>query len=519
MANKQLFSSSRTQVPVATAKNRAGGNAFQLTDAHALAQYACTGTFSNTYYASDKMQVDEVLALAQKVPADFLAKVAVYSRTYGFMKDMPAFLLAVLSIRDIELFKKAFPKVIDNGKMLRNFVQIMRSGVVGRKSLGTAPKRMVEQWLESRTDEQLFKDTVGNDPSMADVVAMVHPHGATKSRQALYGYMLGRNKHSAEELPQIVKDFEAFKATVPGTREVPNLPFEMLTGLPLSNQEWTKIAENARWHMTRMNLNTFARHGVFSDKAVTKMIIDRLKSEKEIKGAKVFPYQLLTAFQNADANEVPQPVINALQDAMEVATSNVPSFYGKVYVAVDVSGSMGSAVTGYRTGQPSSKTSCRDVAALIASCVLRKADDAQVYTFDTTCRQASLNARDSIMTNASKISCPGGGTDCAVVLKTLNAKQAMGDTVILVSDMESWAGHYGRSTGVQEAWKKYKARNTKAKLVCIDLQAHNTTQAVSSTDTLNIGGFSDQVFNVIAGFVQGGNAQYWTDKINAEVSL
>jgi 60 kDa SS-A/Ro ribonucleoprotein len=29
--------------------------------------------------------------------------------------------------------------VIDNGRMLRNFVQIMRSGAVGRTSLGTRP--------------------------------------------------------------------------------------------------------------------------------------------------------------------------------------------------------------------------------------------------------------------------------------------------------------------------------------------------------------------------------------------
>jgi len=31
-------------------------------------------------------------------------------------------------------------RVINNGKMLRNFVKIVRSGVAGRKSLGTAPK-------------------------------------------------------------------------------------------------------------------------------------------------------------------------------------------------------------------------------------------------------------------------------------------------------------------------------------------------------------------------------------------
>ena len=33
--------------------------------------------------------------------------------------------------------------------MLRNFVQIIRSGVVGRKSLGTTPKRLVRGWFEA----------------------------------------------------------------------------------------------------------------------------------------------------------------------------------------------------------------------------------------------------------------------------------------------------------------------------------------------------------------------------------
>ena len=32
--------------------------------------------------------------------------------------------------------KAVFPRVIDNGKMLRNFVQVVRSGTVGRKSFG-----------------------------------------------------------------------------------------------------------------------------------------------------------------------------------------------------------------------------------------------------------------------------------------------------------------------------------------------------------------------------------------------
>ena len=44
--------------------------------------------------------------------------------------------------------------MIDNPRMLRTFVQIVRSGAVGRKSLGTRPRRLIRNWLAERTDEQ-----------------------------------------------------------------------------------------------------------------------------------------------------------------------------------------------------------------------------------------------------------------------------------------------------------------------------------------------------------------------------
>ena len=100
--------------------------------------------------------------------------------------------------------------MIDDGRMLRNFVQIMRSGVVGRKSLGTLPKRLVQAWFDRRTDDQIFRASVGNDPSLADVIRMVHPKPTSASRAALFGYLIGQ-PHDATALPELVKAFEAFK--------------------------------------------------------------------------------------------------------------------------------------------------------------------------------------------------------------------------------------------------------------------------------------------------------------------
>jgi 60 kDa SS-A/Ro ribonucleoprotein len=41
------------------------------------------------------------------------------------------------------------------------------------------------------------------------------------------------------------------------------VPFQMLTALELRAEDWAKIALRGGWQMLRMNLNTFARHGVF----------------------------------------------------------------------------------------------------------------------------------------------------------------------------------------------------------------------------------------------------------------
>ena len=70
--------------------------------------------------------------------------------------------------------------------------------------------------------------------------------------------------------------------------------------------------------MTRMNLNTFARHGVFADRELTDVIAARLRDASEIARARVFPYQLLAAYR-ALAADVPAACGAALEDAMELA--------------------------------------------------------------------------------------------------------------------------------------------------------------------------------------------------------
>lgn len=559
MANKNLFQTTRGKMlPKADSLNEAGGRAYSFDAKHALAQYASTGCLNNTFYASAGEQLDKVLTYCKQVEPEFIAKTAVYARKKGFMKDLPALLCAVLAVRSPELLEKIFDRVIDNGRMLRNFVQMVRSGVVGRKSLGSLPKRLVRQWIRRRSDEQLFRDSVGSTPSLADIVKMVHPKPQTPEREALFGYMIGRN-HDAEKLPFIVQEYEDFKriASEGGvSQEIPDVPFQMLTSMNLSTAQWARIAEKASWQTTRMNLNTFARHGVFGggivpsrskkasrkektigyiskslknvwkamipqDGNIISTICNRLRDEKEIARSKVFPYQLLAAYMNTgESDGVPRSIRNALQDAMEIATQNVPKIDGKVFVFVDVSGSMHSAITGQRKGS-TSKVRCIDVAALVAATLLRKNPNTEIVPFESKVSPVSLNSRDSVMTNAERLmKLPAGGTNCSAPMRHLNKINATGELVIYVSDNESWldSPHYGRYNGspateTMKQWNIFKQRSPHAKMICIDIQPYGTTQAKERSDIINVGGFSDQVFNLIADVATGDGENHWVNSI------
>ena len=211
-------------------------------------------------------------------------------------------------------------------------------------------------------------------------------------------------------------------------------------------------------------------------------------------------------------------VKSALQDALEHALRNVPAIPGSLLVCVDVSGSMNAPVSGYR-GSASSAVRCVDIAALFAAAVLRKNPLAEVLPFAVDVLKGDLNPRDSVMTNAAKLAqyC-GGGTRCAAPLAAANRQGKRADLVVYVSDNESWmdAGEGGRGTAMMAEWECFKSRNPQARLVCLDCTPNATGQAVERADILNIGGFSDHVFDLITRFASGTlHAEHWVGEIEA----
>lgn len=538
MTNPSLFESHARKSPVADAVNSHGAPAYSATARSALAQYAMTGCLRSTFYAGAEEQLTTVISLCKEInDLEFVAKLAVEAREHGYMKDMPAFLCAYVAANDkgCKLLSKIFPRVINNGKMLCTFVQIIRSGAAGRKSFGSGIKRLIEAWLDARSDDDVFKQSIGKGkPSFADVLRMAHPKPKTASRRALYGYLSGRNKpenaYKESDLPALVREVEVFKSAK-DTSELtaPDVPWLLLSSLPLTERHWKQIAYRASWHTIRMNLNTFTRHGVCKDSQLVKFLAQRLVDREEIARAKAFPYQLLAAYVNTDEAgpfAVDYRLREAIQDAAEIATENVPAIEGKVYVLIDVSRSMHDPVTG-DIGTATTKMRCIDVAALMAASIVRRNPTAEVVVFSDRIHDGIVvDAKEDVMENSRVLTNqPAGGTNCGAAMAWLNSNQKKGDLVVMISDYESWMDNDGRQcrmtmgsspTALMDQWKAFRSRNPQAKFACVDLRPNATRQTVDRADILNFGGFSDQVFSLLSDFARGNvGPDYWTRKVEA----
>jgi 60 kDa SS-A/Ro ribonucleoprotein len=314
MANKSLFASLTRRLPRANAVNEAGGRAYKLEPKHALAQVAATGTFGNAFYSTAETQLAEVLKLIDEVDDNqYLAKLALYAREKAFMKDMPAALLVALSVRDTELMHRVFDRVVDNGRVLRTVFQMIRSGQFknkagkGRVGLSSSVQRAFQRWLNTASVGKLLIASIGNDPSLRDILRMARPTPKDNARRAMFGWLTDKSIEkwapAAEaDLPAEVQSLIAYRdseseeaqALIAGGLD--NVRWDLLSDAAKGPTVWAALARKMGPQALRMNLNTLLRHDVLATSAMVDYVADRIADESEIRRSKQFPYQYFAAY-------------------------------------------------------------------------------------------------------------------------------------------------------------------------------------------------------------------------------
>ena len=74
--------------------------------------------------------------------------------------------------------------------------------------------------------------------------------------------------------------------------------------------------------------------------------------------------------------------------------------------------------------------------------------------------------------------------------------------------MTAWEAFVANQQRLNEPQSASSRLVPSPKLVCIDLQPYQTVQACERVDIMNIGGFSDAVFNVISAFLADNNQRF-----------
>jgi 60 kDa SS-A/Ro ribonucleoprotein len=368
-------------------------------------------------------------------------------------------------------------------------------------------------------DPWLLHASIGNNPSYRDILRSSHFKPRTNFERAVNG-SLGDfdtkywNPASPADLPMLLKALNAYNKSETEDAQLLIMPWltevrwDLLGSKAKGPKVWRAICRNMSPTALRMNINTMHRHGVFTDPETTGHIAARLRDPDDIKRGRSFPYSYFMAYMSLDVC-VPSEIKEALATAMELSCGNVPRLPLPIVIGMDQSQSMSSPVTGRRSSH-TSKATCSMVSALFAASLWRANPDSIIVPFNDSVIGHNMRPTTPLVELASAFThmC-SGGTDCSVPLKHVMAaypgKQFGG--MVIVSDNESWvdAGCMNLTSTVL-GWDKFKRQqaalgNTaELKYVGIDIQPSGTCQNKEGQGVMNVGGFTDGVFDIVAAF-------------------
>jgi 60 kDa SS-A/Ro ribonucleoprotein len=237
-----------------------------------------------------------------------------------------------------------------------------------------------------------------------------------------------------------------------------------------------------------------------------KHVVANLTNPNALKKARVHPISLLVALKTYEkghgdkgslAWKPVSHIVDALNDAFYMAFDHVEPTGQNWMLALDVSGSMASAVAG-----KTSLTAAEAVAAM-AMVTARVEPNYEIVGFAQTIKDLKISRQDRLDAVLRKTSHQNfGSTDCAAaVLHALNNDIRV-DTFVIYTDNETWAGRDGHPVQVLRRYRK--ETGIAAKMIVVATTATEVSIAdPSDAGMLDVAGFDPTVPQVMAEFSKG----------------
>jgi 60 kDa SS-A/Ro ribonucleoprotein len=544
----------------ATAKNAAGGYVFGIDAMAQLRRFLTLGTTGGTYYTTEQKltreNADVVISLAKTNPValvDTLTEISVAGRA---PKVNPAIFALAVAASEADEAGRAYalsklPEVIRTGTHMYLF-----SGYVENfRGWGPALRRAVAGWYNGRSVEQLayqvLKYRQREGWRHADLLALSHPKPNDPLRDHLYRYIVDtmtqrdgdrvesiRTKHRAvyqswdsydekygrDSLPELVNEFIEAQAATKASEWTSlidrghGLSWEMLPDAALTNTAvWESLIDKGLPQTALMRqLPRLTRLGLLNSSAYVKVIANQLADPELLKKGRVHPINVLVAARTyasgqsarGDSTWAPHRAItDAFDRAFYAAYGAVEPCGKRLLLALDVSGSMGSAAGGL-------PISCREACAALALVTLNVEKDCEVIGFsdggqsnrygfgsNSVATRLDISPRRRLDDVCSYTASLGfGRTDCSLPMQWATKEKLDFDAIWTLTDNETWFG----SVHPWQALKSYREKYGPTQYGVVAMTATGRSIAdPNDPSQIDISGFDTSVPQVISQFSAG----------------
>lgn len=492
-----------------------GGKAYELSFKESVAEMFSLGLVRGNFYQTDQEVIANTRDLMKKALEEcpeWATKCAVYGQEFNSLKLVPTLWLVYLStLKDKELFDKAFARIITNPKMLHDFMTLARKGGI-RQGMGRSVKRAVNFWLNSKLNDY---HATRYKAKLEEVIKTARPI-AVERIQPYMDYIVHGNEVAfdrARALKDVINSLNEGRLDT-GTVELVRkhgLQLEELkhTFGKLSVDQKKVIFEymvhGLKYNALTANLVTIERifatetrkvrkvseHGVFDQAEVLKcsipqelvdVVAGRLSDYEAYTKSRMLPFGLITANAMTITPECKRAIDSVLQKSgREVfsVTDNIG-----VRIGVDTSGSMSAMVT--------SSLSAVDAASLFGAMVYMSIRNAEVYTTATFTRKVSANRSESLFEIANRIAQTdvGYGTCFEPLLEHYKGEKY----VVLITDGQ-------QSDDLEVRWANLRGRPAGSKLIIWHVAGYNNKVSTRS-DVVYLKGFSDRLLSVLKNIIE-----------------
>lgn len=547
-------------------KNNAGGFAFVIDDWKRLERFLILGATGNTYYVKQKklikqntkaiercikedptrvlntlVEISEEGRASSNDPAIFvLALLMTYGRTA--YKDHDRYSFDHLAKGINQDIAKYLPRVCRTGTHLFTFVHYVDQ----MRSWGRGLRKAVSNWyLSMGTDKlqyqvakyqgRVVEEGSQNKWTHKDVLRLAHVKPETDAQKEIFKYIVKGelNKDTGldflwaiEKLHEINDGEVGLKGQI-GLIKDNRIPHECWpTALKNEKKVWETALPNIPLGALIRNLGKLSNVGVLKTGEFKNIstVIAKLTDAEYVRKSRLHPLAVYTASKVYSQGEgikgkltwdPNRKILDALDKTFYLAFKNVEPTNKKICLALDVSSSMMSPVSG------SELLSCREAAVLMAMVTARVEPNYEIIGFTASgddyfslgsgqrsyysgsgVSQLNISPTMSIVDLANYVGNMNfGRTDCSLPMQWAQSKKINFDTFVILTDSETWYG----DIHPMQALKNYRNQFVNnAKLVVVGMTATEFSIAdQNDSNSLDVVGLDTNTPNLISSFIKG----------------